>query len=83
MLNLQAMGVDVGIYTFNRQYVTIVGTDFNEFRDLPLWWPQYNDNQDLIFYPFAGWTAALIHQYSGDANGPCGVTMDQNYAINF
>jgi len=76
----QSMSVNVGIYTNPSMWSTIVGDGFTEFSNIPLWWANWNGQQNFNgFTPFGGWTAPAIRQYSGDVSGPCGVSMDQNW----
>uniref|UniRef100_A0A914ZAL9 Lysozyme n=1 Tax=Panagrolaimus superbus TaxID=310955 RepID=A0A914ZAL9_9BILA len=58
----------------------IVGTDWKEVADKPLWYAHWDEQQNFDgFKAFGGWTKPAIHQFEGDVKGPCGVSMDKNW----
>uniref|UniRef100_A0A914CID3 Lysozyme n=1 Tax=Acrobeloides nanus TaxID=290746 RepID=A0A914CID3_9BILA len=76
---VQNNGYRVGIYTNANNWNTIVGA-WTGTSSLPLWWAKYDGQQNFgSFSPFGGWSAPTIKQYEGDVNGPCGVSLDQNW----
>ena len=74
------MKVKVGIYTNLNNWEPIVGADWSEMAHLPLWYADWDDQQNFDgFKAFGGWTKPAIHQFQGDTKGPCGVSMDLNW----
>jgi len=73
-----ASGLSVGIYTSRSQWAPIVGPTYNGGADFPVWYAQYNSNQNFNdWVPFAGWQVPLIHQYKGTTM-QCGASVDLN-----
>ncbi|PAV79102.1 hypothetical protein WR25_03195 isoform A [Diploscapter pachys] len=77
---LDGHGIKWGVYSNLNNWSNIVGSTWDALKDKQLWWARYNGRADLgDFQAFGGWTKPNIHQYSGDASGPCGFKIDQNY----
>ena len=71
--------MNVGIYVNKSAWDKIIGSEYNGFGHLPLWWPRWDRRQDFSsFQPFAGWQQAIVHQFSGDVMVG-DVEIDQNY----
>jgi len=69
---------NLGIYTSASQWSPIVGSSYSGGKNFPLWYAAYNNIQNFNdFRPFAGWTAATLHQWKGDTT-LCGVGLDLN-----
>uniref|UniRef100_A0A1I7Z041 Glycosyl hydrolase family 25 n=1 Tax=Steinernema glaseri TaxID=37863 RepID=A0A1I7Z041_9BILA len=74
------MGVKVGIYSNPVNWEAIVGLNWSEMSEYPLWWANYNGSPSFNgFKAFGGWTKPAIHQYLGDKQGPCDVKLDYNW----
>jgi hypothetical protein len=73
-------GYSLGIYTNIQHWKSIVGLDWAGVSSYPLWWPKYNDVQDLTtgWVDFGGWKAPTIHQLTGTSN-QCGIGFDKNF----
>lgn len=90
---LDALKVDWGVYSSANNWQSIVGLDWTALSHKSLWWATYNGEAVSLqldirnkqiqnfngFKPFGGWSKPSIHQYAGDASGPCGFKTDYNW----
>ncbi|CAJ0609728.1 unnamed protein product [Cylicocyclus nassatus] len=77
---LTASGHNWGVYSSYNNWQSIVGLDYTGLSHKQLWWATYNNEANFNnFKAFGGWTKPNIHQYQGDAKGPCGFSIDNNY----
>uniref|UniRef100_A0A914YG92 Lysozyme n=1 Tax=Panagrolaimus superbus TaxID=310955 RepID=A0A914YG92_9BILA len=74
------LGYKVGIYTNPQHWKSIVGIDWTGVSQYPLWWPRYNNAQDLTtgWVAFGGWSTPNIHQFNGDST-ECGIGLDKSF----
>ena len=57
----------IGVYTSERDWRHIVGLDWTNLHELPLWYSHFDNNPTFSdFLPFGGWTKPSIKQYSPD-----------------
>lgn len=77
---LANQGIKTGIYTSYSQWSQIMGDDFTDGSQFPLWYPHYQSPPDPSFddfTPFGGWDEPAIKQYA-ENQSLCGVGVDVN-----
>lgn len=78
---LQQGGASVAIYASPYEWQKLMGDagwSNPALTSLPLWYPNWNGNQDMSgFEAFGGWTAPHMHQYA-DSCSTC-YNVDQDY----
>jgi len=75
----QAMGVVLGVYSSDSQWIPIFGSGYNGGAQFPLWYAHYDGQPNFNdWFPFAGWSRPAIKQYNGDVGG-CGLDLDQDW----
>jgi GH25 family lysozyme M1 (1,4-beta-N-acetylmuramidase) len=82
---VRTAGLSPGIYTYRPFWLQQMGST-SEFRDLPLWFASYGQNDPdhpidpITSVNFGGWTQCAIHQYSSTIM-VCGRERDHNYVF--
>lgn len=76
---LKAKGARVGIYTNYYNWESIVGLDWSDMKEHPLWYAHYDDDASFKdFERFGGWDSPAMKQYAGSTD-VCGASVDLNY----
>ncbi|KYQ91476.1 glycoside hydrolase family 25 protein [Tieghemostelium lacteum] len=74
----EKLGVSIGIYTSESQWVPIMG-DYTGGSAYKLWYAHYDDNPSFSdFTPFGGWKSPHMKQWDDNGND-CGLGYDKNY----
>lgn len=76
---LRGRGQTVGIYTNYYNWQEIVGLNWDEAKEYPLWYAHYDGIANFSdFKPFGGWTSPFMKQYKENVliNG---IKVDLNY----
>jgi GH25 family lysozyme M1 (1,4-beta-N-acetylmuramidase) len=69
----------IGIYTSKHNWSTLMGSDYTEGSQFPLWYAHYDQLSNFDdFQPFGNWFEPQQKQFSGDQI-ICGVDVDFNY----
>lgn len=79
LINADFGKYEIGIYTSKNNWSTIMGLDYTEGSQYPLWYAHYDKQPNFSdFQPFGGWSEPLQKQFSGDQT-VCGFGVDLNY----
>jgi len=71
-----AGGQQLGVYTSQNNWCTIMGCSFSGGSSLPLWYADWDGIPDFSdFSPYGGWSSPSMKQFADDGSF-CGVSYD-------
>lgn len=69
----------IGVYTNERNWSNIMGSDYSGGSTFPLWYARYDLQPNFYdFKPFGGWGNPTMKQYAPNKN-ICGASVDENW----
>lgn len=79
LINADFGGNRIGVYTNKNNWSTLMGLDYTEGSQYPLWYPHYDGLASFSdFEPFGGWSEPDVKQFAGKKI-VCGFNVDLDY----
>jgi len=69
-----------GVYVSKQSWEDILGSDYKEWGNLKLWYPDWDHKPGKgNWKPYGGFSGPFMHQYWGDQKELCKMNVDLNY----